>query len=298
MRDRLADLQGATSTDDGLEADHVAVDIEEEEQPDFMGDFFNRVEALVKRIKDIETGADRVEHAHGDLLRAVNSTTIEECNQVLADEMASISKSTNFVRRELKVIDKENKKLEAETAFPDGTLPNDVRIRQSQHAALSRKFVDVMTRYNDVQAMNQKKYKEKLRREIKIVYPELDSEGVERIMEKGTEGIFIGQKLDQAEDHLNIIRDRYQEIMELERSLLELHEMFQDMAVLIASQGEMIDRIEYSVTNAHEYVESARVLTKKAERLQSLARHKQICLGVMCLVLIVIVVGVVAGKVG
>lgn len=32
--------------------------------------------------------------------------------------------------------------------------------------------------------------------------------------------------------------------MALEASLIELHEMFVDMAILVESQGKMIDRIE------------------------------------------------------
>ena len=42
----------------------------------------------------------------------------------------------------------------------------------------------------------------------------------------------------------------------LEQSIFELHEMFVDMANLVESQGEMIDRIEFHVGKAVEYVES------------------------------------------
>ena len=38
--------------------------------------------------------------------------------------------------------------------------------------------------------------------------------------------------------------------MKLETSIWELHDMFMDMAMLIDSQGEMIDRIEYHVEHA------------------------------------------------
>ena len=60
--------------------------------------------------------------------------------------------------------------------------------------------------------------------------------------------------------------------MKLEKSIRELHDMFLDMAMLVESQGEMIDRIEYNVEQAVDYIESAKADTKKAVKYQSKAR--------------------------
>ena len=48
-------------------------------------------------------------------------------------------------------------------------------------------------------------------------------------------------------DTLAEIRERRDAVAELERSLLELHQVFLDMAVLVEAQGEMIDNIEAQV---------------------------------------------------
>merc|ERR1712025_1453482 len=50
--------------------------------------------------------------------------------------------------------------------------------------------------------------------------------------------------------------------------------MFMDMAMLVESQGEMIDRIEYHVEHAVDYVQTATQDTKKALKYQSKARRK------------------------
>lgn len=47
-----------------------------------------------------------------------------------------------------------------------------------------------------------------------------------------------------------------------------------DMAMLVESQGEMIDRIEYHVEHAVDYVQTATQDTKKALKYQSKARRK------------------------
>lgn len=48
----------------------------------------------------------------------------------------------------------------------------------------------------------------------------------------------------QVLDTLVEIQERHAAVRELERSLLDLHQVFLDMAVLVEAQGEMLDNIE------------------------------------------------------
>lgn len=77
----------------------------------------------------------------------------------------------------------------------------------------------------------------------------------------------------QAKQTLADIEARHADIMKLENSIRELHDMFMDMAMLVESQGEMIDRIEYHVEHARDYIETAKQDTKKALVYQSKARR-------------------------
>lgn len=49
-------------------------------------------------------------------------------------------------------------------------------------------------------------------------------------------------------DTLAEINERHEAVKELEKSLMELHQVFLDMAVLVEAQGEMLDNIEQQVT--------------------------------------------------
>ena len=49
-------------------------------------------------------------------------------------------------------------------------------------------------------------------------------------------------------DTLAEIQERHEAMKELERSLLDLHQIFLDMAVLVEAQGEMLDNIEAQVS--------------------------------------------------
>lgn len=52
-----------------------------------------------------------------------------------------------------------------------------------------------------------------------------------------------------------------------------MHEVFIDMAVLIESQGELVDSIENHVKRSRSFVERSRPELKKAVRHQSRARY-------------------------
>lgn len=49
-------------------------------------------------------------------------------------------------------------------------------------------------------------------------------------------------------DTLAEIQERHEAVKELEKSLMELHQIFLDMAVLVEAQGEMLDNIEQQVS--------------------------------------------------
>ena len=52
------------------------------------------------------------------------------------------------------------------------------------------------------------------------------------------------------QDTLAEIEERGEAVRELEKSLLDLHQIFLDMAVLVEAQGEMLDNIEAQVSLA------------------------------------------------
>uniref|UniRef100_A0A915LMF1 t-SNARE coiled-coil homology domain-containing protein n=1 Tax=Meloidogyne javanica TaxID=6303 RepID=A0A915LMF1_MELJA len=61
------------------------------------------------------------------------------------------------------------------------------------------------------------------------------------------------------------VKSRHEDIIKLEGSIRELHEMFQDLAMLVESQGEMADHIETNVICAKELAFKALDNVKGAE---------------------------------
>ena len=51
----------------------------------------------------------------------------------------------------------------------------------------------------------------------------------------------------QALDAMAEIQERHEAVKDLEKSLVDLHQIFLDMSVLVDAQGEMLDNIEQQV---------------------------------------------------
>jgi t-SNARE complex subunit (syntaxin) len=50
------------------------------------------------------------------------------------------------------------------------------------------------------------------------------------------------------------VAGKYQDVLTLEQSVAELHQMFLDFALLTEQQGELLDQIEFQVKQAGDYV--------------------------------------------
>ena len=49
------------------------------------------------------------------------------------------------------------------------------------------------------------------------------------------------------------VADKYQDVLTLEASVAELHQMFLDFALLTEKQGELLDQIEHQVSLIGNY---------------------------------------------
>ncbi|KAL7022914.1 hypothetical protein ACKWTF_012428 [Chironomus riparius] len=275
-KDRLAALQAAQSDDEDAGMDDVAINVD-----GFMEEFFTEVEEVREMIDKIQYNVEEVKKKHSAILSAPQ--TDEKTKQELEDLMADIKKNANRVRGKLKNIEQN---IEQEEQGKSASA--DLRIRKTQHSTLSRKFVEVMTEYNRTQTDYRERCKARIQRQLEITGKATTNEELEEMLEQGNSAVFtqgIIMETQQAKQTLADIEARHADIIKLENSIRELHDMFMDMAMLVESQGEMIDRIEYHVEHAMDYVQTATQDTKKALKYQSKARRKKVYI-IICLTIV------------
>ncbi|CAH1645959.1 unnamed protein product [Spodoptera littoralis] len=263
-KDRLAALQAAQSDDDDVGPDDVNVAVE----GGFMDEFFSEVEEIREMIDKIQANVEEVKKKHSAILSAPQSD--EKTKHELEDLMADVKKTANKVRGKLKHIEQN---IEQEEHSNKSSA--DLRIRKTQHSTLSRKFVEVMTEYNRTQTDYRDRCKSRIQRQLEITGRATTDDELEEMLEQGNSAVFtqgIIMETQQAKQTLADIEARHADIIKLETSIRELHDMFMDMAMLVESQGELIDRIEYHVTQATDYVDYGRVEIRKAGEYAAKAR--------------------------
>ncbi|NWT23077.1 STX2 protein, partial [Cardinalis cardinalis] len=265
------------------------------EKDHFMDDFFQQVEEIRNNIAKIAQNVEEVKKQHSIILSAPNpeGRTKEELEELNEE----IKKIANKIRARLKAI---------EQSFDQGENANrtsvDLRITQSwEHSVLAHKFVEVMTEYNETQTLFRERSKGRIQRQLEITGKTTTDEELEEMLESGNPSIFTSDIISDSQitrQALNEIESRHKDIMKLESSIRELHELFMDMAMFVETQGEMINNIEKNVMNATDYVEHAKEETKKAVKYQSKARRKMVIIIIVSVVLIAIVALIIGLSVG
>lgn len=90
-------------------------------------------------------------------------------------------------------------------------------------------------------------------------------------------------------DTLSEIQERHDTVKEIERSLLELHQVFLDMAALVEAQGNMLNDIESNVSKASSFVMRGTDQLHGAKELQKNSR-KWTCIAIILAIILVIVI--------
>ena len=281
IKDRLAALKAA-SYDTALEPDHIQISMDTSV---FMEDFFARVTDIRTSVASVQKCIGEIRRLHDSVLSA--PTPDDKINGELEERMTEVKTTAQKCRLRLKELDEE---AERAPRKPHGA---EYRIKKTQHAFLSHVFTDVMAAYNSVQIEHRDNCKRRIQRQLEITGKPTDDAEIERMLESGNAQIFSESFLietKQAKQTLADISARHRDIIKLEKSILELHDMFVDMALLVESQGEMVDNIEKNVISTVDFVKQAEQNTSKALEHQRAARKKKIIIIVIGVVVVVVLV--------
>jgi syntaxin 7 len=87
-----------------------------------------------------------------------------------------------------------------------------------------------------------------------------------------------------------LIEEREQGILEIQQQIGEVNEIFQDLAVLVNEQGQMIDDIEANIVSTAVRTKDAQRELTKADKSQKAARNKMICLAIAIAVVLIVLI--------
>eukprot|EP01084_Bolivina_argentea_P238788 401210_1 len=298
MNDRLSELKGGgneqpiDATRD-IELGHV----NEKNIPGaFMKDVFEQVEAVksdLEIITDttkqlaIETGYSAVYQKAEDEVKA---------KRRIQGMLVVTNRHVAHAKGSLHALTQETKKLSCKGTSKEA----EIRIRKNLQNALTQKFVDIAKEYEKQQDRYKQLVKDNVKRTIRAVKPSVTDQELEVVFqqEDGVSRVLEAAVLKEGDpihvaNVLKEVQDTYEDVRKLESSIIELHNMFMDLALLVEQQGEKLDQIEYQVKEAGEHVNSANEQIIGAIQKAKVIRKRQCCMIVIVLIIIAIIVVVV-----
>ncbi|XP_048449420.1 syntaxin-2-like isoform X2 [Rhincodon typus] len=96
-----------------------------------------------------------------------------------------------------------------------------------------------MTEYNEIQILFRERSKGRIQRQLEITGKTTTDDELEEMLESGNPSIFTSDIISDTQitrQALNEIESRHKDIIKLEASIRELHDMFVDMAMLVEQQ--------------------------------------------------------------
>lgn len=141
---------------------------------------------------------------------------------------------------------------------------------------------------------NLKEQKRKLsERTIRGMSPDISDQDLESALKNPAEYARL-KILSNEPDNIIVNRlkhteEKYQDVLELESNIAELHQMFTDFALIVDKQGDLLDKIELGIKLADEHVADGNIEMEKAIEEQKKYRRKQLCFCCTCTIIIIVV---------
>lgn len=264
----------------------------EDEQME-MPRFYAQVNEIKEANKRINTFTVEIEKLHKEALSTADSDASADCSSKIEALMAKVTQMTNKTRRSLQEMDTVTKELSRTCPKGSGNL----RMRDNNHRQLSKAFMDGMRHYQKVQEMYQEKYRAQLKRQFLIVKPRASKAELAELTrdpEAMKVQVFAMSVKEDSKKTLGQMKNRLQDMQNIERSILELNQMFLQMQDLIVSQGAIINRVEYNVDQIEDYTAQASKNMESALESQKAIQKKKwyiiMIIGIIVGVIIVCVI--------
>ena len=225
-----------------------------EPQDESMQDFSSTIAQCQSNIKAIEAKIDQLIRLKGEV---ISSTGQEERD--ISNKINSIVNSVNTTQNQM---DKLIKELKAMLSMEqeDKNDP-EIRIKNNLFGSMLKKYQNTCMRFQREESDIKNLIETKLVRAAEIaVNQELTEEQRKEVIENPQmiqqmyENKLTGAAHIKLQNAVRDLEERHRDIKKLEKSILQIHNMVQELNALVKYQGEIIDNVEINIKSAKNYV--------------------------------------------
>lgn len=203
-------------------------------------------------------------------------------------QLDTIDTKLDAVRKRLKRMAAKNKELATSQSVPSATM----RIRVARYTKLGNDFMNIVSKLQKVRESHKSLATEFVKRDVMRANPHVSESQVQRALDHNDPtqlDAIVSPDNPQLRHQLEDLQSRNRDIQNLTKNIVELHQMFTDMSILVEGQQELINDIEYNVKEVKADTRKAADELVIALDHQRSARKKKICICTLVVVIIVIV---------
>ncbi|XP_041001278.1 syntaxin-112 [Juglans microcarpa x Juglans regia] len=215
-----------------------------------LSQFFQEVGVIKGEMEEITNLLFDLQHLNEETKSTHSAKVLRGLRDRMDSDMVAVLRKAMIVKARLEALDRSNvTNRTVSEAYKEGS-PVD-RTRISVTNGLRVKLKEMMNDFQSLRENILSDHKEDLKRRYYTATGELPSE---EVIEKMVSGA-VKVQLFEGKTETNLrSKERHEAVMDIQRSLNKLHQVFLDMAVLVETQGEKIDDIEENLANVGSFI--------------------------------------------
>jgi len=251
-------------------------------------------ETIKEKLESMKFNANAIDQFAVQAKLAVTDKKERELRLKVEDLGADNMKTAKDVKAQLDAIKAENDRFGAEN---EGSAL--LQIRQNLFSTSCRRYSEAVTVHHDSLNGFRDALRDREHRQLEIVDPSLTRKQVDELIDSGQAMEFVQRKLvsPNMQQMVEEIEARHLEIRKLEQDVETLSQLFQDLALLIDNQQEVLNSIQHNIETAKGHVDKGEDELRDGAKFQNKSRKTKFAIGATLAALLAVVVGPTAAAV-
>ncbi|KAJ0256775.1 Syntaxin-125 [Hirschfeldia incana] len=266
-------------------------DVEAGQETMNLDKFFEDVENVKDDMKGVETLHKKLQDSNEECQTVHNAKKVKELRAKMDADVGQVLKRVKIIKQKLEALEKANANSRNVPGCGPGSSTD--RTRSSVVSGLGKKLKDLMDSFQSLRARMNDEYKETVeRRYFTITGEKADEQTIDNLIASGESENFLQKAIQeqgrgQIMDTISEIQERHDAVKEIEKNLIELHQVFLDMAALVEAQGQQLNNIESHVAKASSFVRRGTDQLQDAREYQKSSR-KWTCYAIILFIIVFI----------
>lgn len=258
---------------------------------------------FTKLSQTVANSVQKISNNVNQMQRMVNQLGTSQDNETLRQTLHQIQHYTNQLARDT------NKSLKELAHIPGSTVASEQKQRRMQKERLTNEFSEALKNFQVIQRTAAQKEKESvIRARANSGFNDGPTGRQQSTLidlqspQSGQSGAFpLGPSHQQHQSQIQIeeevdvsmLREREQAIRKIESDIVEVNQIFKDLATMVHDQGEVIDSIEANIESSSVQINEGTQQLIKASSYAQAARKKKFMIILILFIVLMVIVGIV-----